>query len=165
MKQFDALGEDRLQALADREEIRDVLAMYFRADDSGDWDLLRECYHEDATDEHDGAYSGSIDGLIEWCKEWVPKQFRSWLHLGAQSLIDLHGDTADVESYAVALHKTHPDARGKVFDVVAAGRFYDRFERRNGAWKIAHRKLVIDFIPDGIAASDSNPLDFDQKSA
>ena len=138
---------NRLQVLADHEEIRRVLYTYFRAVDAADWDLMASCYHEDATDEHAGVFVGTIDGLVQWCVDNVAKEFSSWMHYGGQSIIDVDGDTAQVETYAVAIHKTHPDPTGFTHDVIAGGKFYDRFERRNGMWRIAQRKLVINWIP------------------
>lgn len=149
---------DRLQVLADQEEIRRVLYTYFRAVDAADWDLMASCYHDDATDEHAGVYTGGIDGLVRWCVENVAREFSSWMHLGGQSIIDVDGDTAQTETYAVAIHKTHPDASGSTHDVIAAGRFFDRFEKRDGAWRIAQRRLVIDWIPSAPVSDDAHLL-------
>lgn len=152
----------RLERVEDREAIRTVIDTYFRAVDAADWALMASCYHPDAIDEHSGIYQGSIDGLVQWCIDNVEKEFASWMHFGAQSIIDIDGDSAQTETYAVAIHKAHPDANGFEADVVAGGRFFDRFERRNGQWKIAHRKLVISWIPSAPVSEDANLLSVDK---
>ena len=151
----------RLQILEDKDAIRKVLYTYFRAVDAADWDLMASCYYPDAIDEHSGVYNGPIAGLVQWCIDNVATAFSSWMHFGGQSIIDVDGDTADVETYAVAIHKTHPDEKGFEADVVAGGRFFDRFERRDGEWRIAHRKLVIGWIPSAPVAEDANLLSVD----
>jgi hypothetical protein len=148
----------RLQTLEDREEIRGILYRYFRAVDAADWDLMATCYHADAIDEHAGIYNGNVAGLVQWCIDNVEKEFASWMHFGGQSTIELDGDSAEVVTYAVAIHKTHPDGAGFQADVIAGGRFFDHFERRDGEWRIAHRKLVISWIPSAPVSDDANLL-------
>ncbi|MGP3533218.1 nuclear transport factor 2 family protein [Microbacterium sp. RD1] len=159
-QELDAIAR-RLQALEDQAEIRKVLYTYFRAVDAADWDLMASCYHPDAIDEHSDIYTGPIDGLVQWCIDNVATAFSSWMHFGGQSVIDVDGDTAQSETYAVAIHKTHADEKGFEADVIAGGRFFDRFERRDGAWRIAHRKLVISWIPSAPVSEDANLLSVD----
>ncbi|MCB2109209.1 MAG: nuclear transport factor 2 family protein, partial [Rhodobacteraceae bacterium] len=44
-------SQERIAALLDKEEIRDVLMRYGRGVDRADADLLRSCYHPDAIEE------------------------------------------------------------------------------------------------------------------
>ena len=70
-------------------------------------------------------------------------------------LVELDGDRAYVEAYAVAYHDRtgarRPEERGRLD--LWGGRYVDRFERRSGEWRIAHRNCVIDWTfasrPDG----------------
>jgi hypothetical protein len=50
---------------------------------------------------------------------------------------------AAVESYVQAIMRFERD--GELFDISGCGRYLDRFERRGGAWKIAHRQVVADW--------------------
>ena len=52
-----------IATLIARAEITEVLTRYVRGADRNDWQLLRTCYHADATDDH-GLYSGDLEGLI-----------------------------------------------------------------------------------------------------
>ena len=44
------------------------------------------------------------------------------------------------------LRIAQPD--GSSLDTLTGGRLHDRFERRNGAWKIAHRRTIFDWNRD-----------------
>ena len=54
--------DDKLQRLIDKDEIRDLISRYARGVDRADWDLVRDTYHPDATDDH-GDYKGEWEGL------------------------------------------------------------------------------------------------------
>jgi ketosteroid isomerase-like protein len=130
-----------LQRLLDESEIRAVLARYARGIDRFDFDLVRTCYHEDATDAH-GHYNGDIDGFVEYSLAWADRM-ESMTHFFGQSLIELDGDSAWVESYCICLIRMKPEADGaKPMDRLANIRYVDLFERRDGEWRIAQRKVV-----------------------
>ncbi len=130
-----------LRRLVDESDIRAVLARYARGIDRFDMDMVRSCYHEDATDAH-GHYNGDIEGFIEYSLAWADK-IESMTHHFGQSVIELDGDSAWAESYALCLIRTKPDGEGtKPMDRLANIRYVDLFERRDGAWRIAHRKVV-----------------------
>ena len=58
-------------------------------------------------------------------------------------MIEVAGDVAYCESYAMASHRS--EREGVEYDLVVGVRYVDRFERREGVWKIAHRKAVQDW--------------------
>ena len=63
--------------------------------------------------------------------------------------IELAGDVAFVETYFTSHHRfgEAPPPGGRAHeDRVAGGRYVDRFERRDGAWRIAERIGVMDFL-------------------
>ncbi|VWX61594.1 Gamma-BHC dehydrochlorinase [Burkholderiales bacterium 8X] len=132
-----------LQDLLDREAIRDCMHRYCRGIDRADEDALRSAYWPDATDEH-GAYRGSAAGFIE--------QALVKLRAGGQRVhaicnmgIDLRGDSAAVESYFIALQAS---AAAPTQETFLAGRYLDRFERRQGEWRIAARTVVYDWLEE-----------------
>ena len=57
-------------------------------------------------------------------------------------LIELDGDIARCETCVTVVVRI-PLERGAT-DWTHAGRYVDRFERRNGEWRIAHRTVVYD---------------------
>lgn len=129
---------------SDREEIRDVLARYCRAADRCDAELLAELYHPDATEDH----SGHVGPAKEFRAAVIPRLHDTWdrtQHVLGSSLIEVDGDVAHVETYVVAHHVRRPDERGRVEKWELGARYVDRFERRDGRWRIAHRVLVRDW--------------------
>lgn len=133
-----------LEALAADLEIRRVLARYCRAVDRGDIALLKSVYHPDATDDH-GSFQGSG---WDFAEALVPAMDASSLnsqHHVTNVLIELDGDAARVESYVLALHPVRDRETGSETHALAGGRYLDRFEKRDGEWKIADRRVVIDW--------------------
>jgi hypothetical protein len=134
--------EASLQRLLDEEAIKKVQIRYCRGIDRMDWELVRSCYHPDATDDH-GDYVGGIDGFIEFCRAGCPT-FMSTTHFTGNQLVEVDGDVAWAEHYARAFHRVPPDEDGVVKDLVVNCRYADRFERRGGEWRIAHRTVIVD---------------------
>ena len=126
----DETNERRLTRLADHDDIRQVIYRYCRGIDRRQFDLVRDCYHEDGTDDH-GNYRGGIDGFIEF----VTKELAVWeltTHFIGNLLIecDGDGDSARAESYAVATHRLAARVDRPAKDFVAGVRYVDDFERR-----------------------------------
>lgn len=107
-----------------------------------DEELLRSCYHSDATDDH-GSYVGPVDGFVDWVMP-VLAGFESTTHFIGNQLVEIDGDTAWAESYCIALHRTWPTDDEPASDIIGKVRYVDRFERRNGEWRIAQRVVVRD---------------------
>lgn len=141
-----------------RAAIADVIARYCHVLDRRLWDQMGDCFHETATYKF-----GDIDG--DWqhfvgVARTVLDPLRISHHQTGNMLIVVDGDRAQSETYFTAYHRVAADAAptdplpgtGKEYDVVIAGRYIDRFERRGGAWKIAHRTGVTDWRRDMPAA-------------
>jgi hypothetical protein len=136
--------EEQVALLIAKEEIREVIARFARGVDRLDWELQRSCYHDDAHDHH-GVYDGPIDGFIEFGKQWLPEWTESTTHSVMNCLIQVDGETAAAETYVIGYHRgTFPET-GVLSDLIVAGRYVDRFERRDGRWLIADRTFVFDW--------------------
>lgn len=133
--------DPRVQALLDREACRDLVHRLARGIDRCDAELVRSVFHPDATDDH-GLFRGTAAAFVPWVMEVLAGMVRTQ-HVIGNILIELDGDEARGESYFVA-HHVLPGEAGETF-MVAAGRYLDRFTRRNGTWKIAHRHAVYDW--------------------
>jgi hypothetical protein len=136
-------ADPSVRRLVDRQEIADVVLRYCRGIDRLDLDLVRGCYHPDATDEH-GTFTGTRDEYVEWVAG-ILTRFTGTMHVVANQLIEFDdgtaGDTARCETYGVAYHWGDPpdDSRR---NFTTGFRYVDRFERRDGAWRIARRVAV-----------------------
>ena len=125
-----------------RQEIADVILRYARGVDRLDFDLVRSCYHPDAYDDH-GSFTGGVEEFIAMCERFLPK-WTATQHFMGNMLIEVDGDLARAETYAVAYHRRESDdGTGK--DDVFGIRYVDRFERRDGDWRIGHRVVATEW--------------------
>jgi hypothetical protein len=135
----------KIEHMLARDEIREVLARYARGVDRADDELLKSCYHADGIEEHGGNFAGNawqyVDNAMPRIRSMGPMQ-----HLLGTSHIEFDGDVACVETYLWTFARL--TIEGKDMDTFTGGRLIDRFERRNGEWKIAHRRTVFDWNRD-----------------
>ena len=131
----------RLQKAADKQEIKEVIFQFARAIDRSDKDLIADCFHPDGTDDH-GVFKGTASEFCEWVMGQLAA-FERTQHIIANTIITLDGDKAASEAYFMAHHlRETPEGR---LEIIAAGRYLDRLERRDGKWRIAHRHAVFDW--------------------
>ena len=132
-----------LARLVDEHEIRQVLHRYCRGIDRMDRALVAACYHPDATDEH-GSFSGDADAFLEWCFRLLERYDRTQ-HFVTNVLVEPAGPhAARCESYGVAVHEKEggpPEA-----NLTTGFRFVDRFQKRDGAWRIASRVATTEWV-------------------
>jgi len=151
-KMPDTLGDlarrlDELSAevrkLRDCEEIRQAMYAYARGVDRGDQELLEPSFHEDFQDDHGNFRGDKPTVLAALARSAANKSTTASMHLLGNILIDLEGDGADVETYFVA-YQTRVE-EGRTFTRARAGRYLDRFERREGTWRLERRRVVDDW--------------------
>lgn len=136
---------ERIERMLARDEIREVLSRYARAVDRGDGPLLKSCYHPDAIEEHGGNYTGNAFEYVDAALPRIEK-LGAMQHLLGTSHIEFDGDKASVETYLWTFLRGKNDAGD--LDTFTGGRLLDKFERRDGAWKIVHRKTIFDWNRD-----------------
>ena len=138
--------EKRLTDLLDREAIRECMYRYCRGIDRADEAALRSAYWPDAMDQH-GRYSGPVEGFFELVKQGYSAHPRN-VHQVSNILIEFASDAvAAVESYFNALQRSRR-RDGTLNQVLLAGRYCDRFEKRNGEWRVAKRTVVYDWVEE-----------------
>jgi hypothetical protein len=118
------------------EEVRQVLYRYCRGVDRIDLDLVRECYHPDAVDDH-GAFTGGVEPFLQWIGRLLPR-YGVTTHTLANMLVERHptrDDVVRVETYGVAEHQTP-----------GGFRYLDRFEDRGDGWRIADRLCTTEWV-------------------
>ncbi len=153
--------EARLKLVEDRQAIYEVIVRYCRGVDRSDADLVLSAFHDDALDNHFGVVlpfreaigtlkAARIDGTS-------PPSKTTSMHNICNVLIKLDGDVAQCESYVIVIVRIPQE--GGAIDWMHAGRYLDRFERRNCEWRIAYRTVVYDLerfdevpsAPDGLS--------------
>jgi ketosteroid isomerase-like protein len=138
------LDADRMALALDKLEIREALVRWCRGLDLGDAELLASVYHEDAVDEHGTEhYTGATAGHGYVAKHL--RKFRRHLHTVFNETIAVDGDVAHCESYSLAYLVLDGSGPDEELLMTVAGRYLDRFERRDGVWKIAFRRFLIDW--------------------
>jgi ketosteroid isomerase-like protein len=129
------------ESLLDREAIREAMARYCRGIDRLDVDLIKSAYHPDAFDDH-GPFKGTRDGFVEWIVPFLRREYVTTSHHLTTQSIEVQGDVAHVETYAIVVQEKH--AGQDILQLIANSRYVDRFEKRDGDWRIAHRVVVTD---------------------
>lgn len=129
--------------LPDREAIRECLYRYARGVDRLDEEMIRSAYWPDAIDDHLN-FVGTVDQFVDMAFPLMRRMDQA-IHMIGNILIDMRGDEADVESYFWGIQRITGEG-GTKQDVIAAGRYLDRFARRQDEWRIARRMVMTDWF-------------------
>lgn len=133
---------DKLDELHSRFAIQELSSRYMRGLDRLDHALLASVFHQDATTDY-GFFQGPASDFTEFAYQAL-KDHASNHHMIGQILIGFETDhIAYGEVYFQAYHRLQMD--GADTELFVSGRYSDRYERRNGIWKIAHRAEVNDW--------------------
>jgi hypothetical protein len=130
-----------IQELWDREQIRQCIGRYARGVDRFDREVVLSAFHPDAIDEH-GKFVGTPPEFVEWAFAQHSHAHMSHQHCLLNQTIEFDGEfTAYVETYFtfVAMYYEGTPCR------MNGGRYVDRFEKRDGQWKIAYRICLRDW--------------------
>ena len=144
---------DPIRELLDKQALHELVLRYCRAVDRADEELLLSCYHPDAFDDH-GSFRGGPAEFAEHLRGGTlnPEiQVGPVQHALTNAVFEVRGDVAYGESY-VEVRRTLADGRLER----AMGRYVDRFERRDGEWRIAHRRVLL----ESAVAAGYDPADF-----
>jgi ketosteroid isomerase-like protein len=127
--------ERMVRELHDRQAIRDQINNYCRGVDRMDRSLLLSVYHPDAIDDH-GLFVGGPEAFADWAFGYHGTMQSAHQHIVTNHTCELDGDTAHTETYWLfaGVNKDGSPA------TIGGGRYIDRFEKRNGNWRIAARK-------------------------
>jgi hypothetical protein len=135
--------DPEVQELLDKNAIREALMRYCRGVDRLDIPLINSTFHPDAINEHWMTGPPLIGEEIGQSIVDFEGKMKKTMHNITNQVISLHGDSAGSETYWVVWQiRIDGDDEVRFHNV---GRYIDRFERRNGEWKIAHRLVVREF--------------------
>ena len=134
----------------DRAEIRDLAGRYSHALDLGDPAAWAEVFTEDGVMEMVAqGYDITGDQLRGLAGTGEPRE-GGGRHIPTTFVIDGAGDDASMRSYVTVVGTADP-AR-----IVFQGRYEDRLRRVDGRWRIAHRRILTDWIDSGVAEAVSD---------
>jgi hypothetical protein len=126
-----------------RMQITEVLHNYARANDRVDEALMRSCFWPESTHQH-GSFKGKSQDFVTFAIAIVSK-LKNCSHFITNVSIETAGDKAVSECYLLAHHRRTKKTGEGEEDWFLGGRYLDRFEKRDGVWKIAHRRGLSDF--------------------
>jgi hypothetical protein len=122
-------------------EIAESLGVHSRGVDRADANLLAVAYHGDAAVDY-GFFKGPASELATILAQ-AQKGQPVTMHRTCNMWIKVQGEKARSESYVFA-YAEHSIESGAVQRFIG-GRYLDRHERREGAWRLSHRLYVMDF--------------------
>jgi hypothetical protein len=129
----------RLERLLDRQDILECLTRFSRAMDRFDRELFLSAFHPDAIIDA-GAFIGGPLELYAWASDLHERGQKSTHHNLLNHSCDIDGDIAHTETYYLFTARNRDDTNW-----IAGGRYIDRLERRDGAWRIALRCNAIEW--------------------
>jgi hypothetical protein len=129
----------KLEQLLDRQAILDCLTRFSRGMDRFDRELFLSAFHSNAVIAA-GEFVGGPVALYDWASKLHQLGQSATHHNLLNHSCDIDGDAAHTETYYLFVGRNH-DAT----NWIAGGRYIDRLERRDGAWKIALRTNAIEW--------------------
>ena len=141
--------ESHIREQFDRQDINEVLINVCRAYDRCDHDLMRSAYWPEATDDSGGSEMNAME-WVDHALVRIKDLYRVSVHTCSNVHVELDGEAAWVESYLVAheLHNSNAHSASiqidGIVDCTGCIRFLDRFEKRDGEWRIARRKAILE---------------------
>lgn len=133
------------EAALERVALQHLVYAYCHAADRRDFALLRSLYTDDAIDDH-GAFNGPVNEFIPWFRDGLAV-FEATAHNVLNTLFIVDGDAAQGEIRAIAYHRL-ADSRA---EIIAGGRYVDRYRKTDGVWRFTYRSFVIDWIEERAA--------------
>lgn len=133
--------EEFVRQQKDKAEILECIMRYVKGIDRLDRELLESAYHPDALDDH-GVFVGPADRYIDFILDFHYTHQQRTMHEITTHLCELDGDVAHTETY----YKYNALNRKPPYFNTAVGRYLDRFEKRDGEWRIAQRICVTDIL-------------------
>lgn len=134
---------------ADRLAIRELIDAYAHFADRRQPDEQAALYADDGrtlvyTDPAASEPTQVLTGHDEHIEGFgILSQYAATMHLNGQSSITLDGEKATGETYTIAHHLLDNEKGRTLLDLYI--RYEDSFIKRDGTWRFAERKLLIDW--------------------
>lgn len=132
-----------LQKLLDKQAIADVLQRYSRTLDWLDDAGQAGCYWPDAHIDY-GFFTGTAADFVPVVMAIERASQRRWHFLSAPAIRFPSSDHAQVECYGMATGIRQQED-GSWSGGLYGGRYLDAFEKRDGEWRIARRRYIMDW--------------------
>lgn len=137
---------ETVQYLKDRQDILDVIVRESRGRDRHDTDIIASCYWPEGADEH-GPVPFPAPEYPEIANRGHAGAFSMNQHSLSNHSCEIDGDTAYCETYVIGTMLSHDEKTC----TIAAGRYMDQMEKRNGEWRILWRRSTVETATEGNA--------------
>ena len=128
------------EEISDRQAIADILYHHCRGLDRADTTALQSCYWPDAEVDY-GNYVGPAQDFAGLVVAALQDSYELTRHALSNMLIHLQASRAHCETYVNADHLLP----GAALEMCFGGRYLDLLEKRDGHWRILHRRVVMDW--------------------
>jgi len=137
------LEQEAIRTLIVKQRLHDLEMAYCRGVDRRDPELLRSIFFEDAVEEHGQMYRGSALAFVDWVFDEFIGKYELTTHYVLNEWYRVDGDRAEGETHRISHHRVRAP---EVKETLAACRTFNRYECRDGVWKISYRGVVRDWI-------------------
>lgn len=130
---------DRVQELADRLDIAEVLARYCDALDQRRWEMLTTVFSPSASADYGSVGSpAGVEAITEAIRRTID-DLDATQHLIGNLQVQVHGDTATAQCYLISQHVRAGQPGGEEY--LLGGRYVDDLVRTPDGWRITFRRL------------------------
>lgn len=140
-------NDKAIQQLLDKQAIMDLLNAYCQASDRHDHAKLRTLYHPDAIDDHGAFFKGLASEFIDQLPAIQDPMKILHHNLTTINIVLDESQTecnyAEGEVYVLAYHQV--DTEDGLIDLLIGGRYFDKYEKRDGQWKFSYKAVVADW--------------------
>jgi hypothetical protein len=112
--------------------------------DRRDAALLQSIFFDDAVEEHGDMYRGSAAEFVRWAIEEFLPHYENTAHYVLNEWYQVAGERAEGETHRISYHRQRDGDH--LVETLAACRTFNRYECRDGVWKISYRGVVRDWV-------------------
>ena len=154
------MADAAIKELIDKAAIRDAMVRYSRGIDRHDPDLIAASLTPDAHVHYGGWEDQGADNIVKRLMARITR-YDTHTHFMGDQEIQLNGDSADVETYAIIYIVYTVD--GTQYLSTGGIHYEDRMARFNGEWRIQNRIVHSDWrrkakVDDSIPGADRLPI-------
>ncbi len=142
--------QPRIDAMLDKHEIYECLVRMSRGTDRFDKALFVSGFHADLIVTA-GPFVGSPSDLYDWAAGFQKAMYAATFHKLHQMHCDIDGDDAHAETYYFFVGCMAGET-----NLLAGGRYIDRFERRDGRWGMTMRNNFVEWT--SVVPAMASPL-------
>jgi hypothetical protein len=133
-----------LRELRVKERLHDLEVAYCRGIDRRDAALLKSIYFDDAFIRLGNMKEGGVEEWVSWIVDEFKPQFENTTHYLLNEWYQVRGSYAEGETHRLSYHRYPGSSR----EVIAASRTFNKYEERDGVWRISFREVIRDWIAE-----------------